>query len=86
MARLVWTERGVRYFDPNPEKAAVVEISFGKMRSAARVIIRRRRGGQGGQPVEEEEEVHIVKSSGRPASVSKVRRNARNADNRSSEP
>jgi hypothetical protein len=76
MARLVWTDRGVRYFDPNPEDAAEATIAFGKMRFAARLVIRRRKSGQGGKPIEEieeEEEVRVVKEKGKPALIGRVR-------------
>jgi hypothetical protein len=85
MARLVWTDRGVRYFDPNPEDVAEVTIAFGKMRSAARLVIRRRKTGQGGKPIEEEEEVRVVKAKGKPALIGRVRRNVGSAANRSAQ-
>jgi hypothetical protein len=86
MARLVWTDRGVRYFDPNPEDAAEATIAFGKMRSAARLVIRRSKAGQGGKPVEEEEEVRVMKEKGKPALVGRVRRDVGSAANRSAQP
>jgi hypothetical protein len=86
MARLVWTDRGVRYFDPNPEDAAEATIAFGKTRSDARLVIRRRRSGQGGKTIEEEEEVLVVKEKGKPALIGRVRRDARSAANRSAQP
>jgi hypothetical protein len=85
MARLVWTDRGVRYFDPNPEDAAEAKIAFGKMRFAARLVIRRRKSGQGGKPIEEEEEVHVVKEKGKPALIGRVRRDVGSAANRSAQ-
>jgi hypothetical protein len=86
MARLVWTDRGVRYFDPNPEDAAEATIAFGKSRSAARLVIRRRKLGQGGKTIEEEEEVRVVKEKGKPALIGRVRRDAGSAANRSAQP
>jgi hypothetical protein len=83
MARLVWTDRGVRYFDPNPEDASEAMIAFGKTQFAARLVIRRRKTGQGGRPVEEEEEVRVVKEKGKPALIGRVRRDAGRAANRS---
>jgi hypothetical protein len=85
MARLVWTDRGVRYFDPNPENAAEATIAFGKMRFAARLVIRRRKAGQGGKPIEEEEEVRVVKEKGKPALIGRVRRDVGRAENRSAQ-
>jgi hypothetical protein len=86
MARLVWTDRGVRYFDPNPEDVAEVTIAFGKMRSAARLVIRRRKSGKGGKPIEEEEEVRVVKKKGKPTLIGRVKRDAGSAANRSAQP
>jgi hypothetical protein len=86
MARLVWTDRGVRYLDPNPEDVAEATIAFGKSRSSARLVIRRRKSGQGGKFVEEEEEVRVVKEKGKPALIGRVRRDARSAANRSAQP
>jgi hypothetical protein len=86
MARLVWTDRGVRYFDPNPQDVAEATIAFGKSRSAARLVIRRRKSGKGGKPIEEEEEVRVVKEKGKPASIGRVRRNVESAANRSAQP
>ena len=86
MARLVWTNRGVRYFDPNPEDVAEAMIAFGKTRSAARLMIRRRKSGQGGKPIEEEEEVRLVKEKGKPALIGRVRRDVGSAANRSAKP
>jgi hypothetical protein len=85
MARLVWTDRGVRYFDPNPEDAAEATIAFGKMRFAACLVIRRRKSGQGGKAIEEEE-VRVVKEKGKPALIGRVRRDAGSAANRSAQP
>jgi hypothetical protein len=85
MARLVWTDSGVRYFDPNPEDTAEATIAFGKTRSAASLVIRRRRTGQGGKPIEEEEEVLVVKEKGKPALIGRVRRDVGSAANRSAQ-
>jgi len=48
MARLVWTDRGVRYYDPEPRDASIVEVSFGRAKAAAKLEVRRveRRGGE----------------------------------------
>jgi hypothetical protein len=86
MARLVWTDRGVQYFDPNPEDIAEATIAFGKTRSAARLVIRRRKSGQGGMTIEEEEEVRVVKEKRKPALIGRVRRDAGSAANRSAQP
>jgi hypothetical protein len=86
MARLVWTDRGVRYFDPNPEDVAEAMIAFGKMRSAARLVIRRRKSGQGRRTIEEEEEVRVVKEKAKPALIGRVRRDVGSAANRSAQP
>jgi hypothetical protein len=86
MARLVWTDRGVRYFDPNPEDVVEATIAFGKTRSDARLVIRRRRSGQGGKTIEEEEEVLVVKEKGKPALIGRVRRDVGRAANRSAKP
>jgi len=86
MARLVWTDRGVRYFDPNPEDASEATIVSGKMGFAARLVIRRRKSGQGGKFVEEEEEVRVVKEKGKPALIGRVRRDVGSAANRSAKP
>jgi hypothetical protein len=86
MARLVWTDRGVRYFDPNPTDIAEATIAFGKSRLAAHLVIRGRKSGQGGKSVEEEEEVRVVKEKGKPALIGRVRRDARSAANRSAQP
>jgi hypothetical protein len=86
MARLVWTDRGVRYFDPNPEDATEATIAFGKSRLTARLVIKRRKSGQGGKTIEEEEEVRVVKEKGKPALIGRVRRDVRSAANRSAQP
>jgi hypothetical protein len=86
MARLLWTDRGVQYFDPSPENVAEATIAFGKSRFAARLVIRRRRIGQGGKPIEEEEEVRVVKEKGKPALIGRVRRDVGSAANRSAKP
>jgi hypothetical protein len=83
MARLVWTDRGVRYFDPNPVDVAEATIASGMVRSAARLIIRAK-SGQGGQTIEEE--VRVVKEKGKPALIGRVRRDAGSATNRSAQP
>jgi hypothetical protein len=86
MARLVWTDRGVRYFDPTPEDVAEATIAFGKLSSTAILVIRRRKSGQDGKPIEEEEEVRIVKEKGKPALIDRVRRDVGSAENRSAQP
>jgi hypothetical protein len=85
MARLVWTDRGVRYFDSNPEDVAEATIAFGKTQFAARLVIKRRKSGQGGKPIEEEE-VRVVKEKGKPALIGRVRRDVGSAANRSAQP
>jgi hypothetical protein len=85
MARLVWTDRGVRYFDPNPEDVVEATIAFGKSRSSARLVIRRRKSGQGGKFIEEEEEVRVAKEKGKPALIGRVRRDVGSAANRSAQ-
>ena len=85
MARLVWTDRGVRYFDPKPEDAAEATVVFGKSRSAARLVIKRRKLGHGGKTLEEEEEVRVVKEKGKPALIGRVRRDVGRAANRSAQ-
>jgi hypothetical protein len=86
MARLVWTDRGVRYLDPSPVDVAEATIAFGRSRLAAYLVIRRQRSGQGRKPIEEEEEVRVVKEKGKPALIGRVRQNARSAANRSVQP
>ena len=46
MARLVWTDRGVRYYDPEPSDVSIAEVSFGQAKAAAKLEVRRveRRG------------------------------------------
>jgi len=48
MARLVWTDRGVRYYDPEPRDASIVEVSFGRAKAAAKLEVQRveRRGNE----------------------------------------
>jgi len=48
MARLVWTDRGVKYYDPEPRDASIVEVSFGRAKAAAKLEVQRveRRGNE----------------------------------------
>jgi len=87
MARLVWTDRSVRFFDAGqPEEVTAAEVSFGQTKAAAKIIIRRVIRGQGMQPgVIEEDEVIIDKEKGKPAKAKRVSKGA-TASDRSARP
>ena len=46
MARLVWTDRGVKYYDPEPIDVSIAEVSFGRATAVGKIEVRRieRRG------------------------------------------
>jgi len=87
MARLVWTDRSVQFFDTGqPEEVTIAEISFGRTKAAAKITVRRVKKGQGGQPdVIEEDEVRIDKEKGKPAKAKRVSKGA-TASDRSARP
>jgi len=81
VARIVWTDQGVRYFDPNPADVAVTEISSGRTKVIARVVIKRRRAGRGREGIEEREELRIEKEKGKPARLQRVSSDVRSTEN-----